>query len=300
MMPRRPRQTVAGVVAGGGAIVAMNVNNMETVQAVVAAAEECASPVMLQISPGAIEYAGYETITSLARSAAERASVPVLIHLDHCRDPEVVRAAIADGFSSVMFDGSVLPFDENVETTAELVRLAHSRHTIVEAELGMIGGSESSTIDDARRATTLPADAARFVDSTDVDFLAPALGSLHRMPDDSVTLDVSVIASLAAAARRPLALHGGSGVVRGQLRALITAGVGKVNISSRVGRAFATGIQAVWDADSTMLDLRRYLGAGRDEVRRLAVDYLTTCSAEQGMLAGRATQSWSSQITEAE
>ena len=114
MIPEQPRQLISDVRAAAGALMAFNVNNMETAQGIVTAAEEARCAVMLQISPGAIAYAGYDAITAIARAEATRASVPVLVHLDHCRDPELVRTAIADGFSSVMFDGSRRPYAQNV------------------------------------------------------------------------------------------------------------------------------------------------------------------------------------------
>ena len=133
------RAALAAAVAGRYALPAFNVNNMETIQGIVAAAEAASSPVMLQISPGAIAYAGYETIRDLAFAAAVRSAVPVLVHLDHCRDPEVVRRALRDGFTSVMFDGSPLSLDENTSITQRLVAEAHSAGAIVEGEIGLIG-----------------------------------------------------------------------------------------------------------------------------------------------------------------
>jgi len=261
------------------ALPALNVANTETVQGVLRAAEACGSPVILQISPGAIAYAGYETIRRLAFDEARRSAIPAVVHLDHCRDPDMVQRAIADGFGSVMFDGSRLTYEQNVELTRGLVDHAHALGVAVEAELGYIGGSEDTTIEQARAAVTTPQQAAAFVTATGVDVLAPAIGSIHRMPEGSVELDVESIRRVASACRRPLALHGGSGVKRGQLAALIDAGVAKVNVSSQVGRALALGIRQTWTEDPAQLDLRRYLAAGRDEVQRLAADYMRLCGS---------------------
>lgn len=255
------------------AFAAFNVSNLETTQAVLAAAEEARAPVILQLSPGAIAYAGYGTLMRLVFHAAEQAAVPVLVHLDHCRERDLVIRAIDDGFGSVMFDGSRLPFEDNVRTTLEIVGRARRAGVAVEAELGVIGGIEDTTPERANDERTTPEEARRFVEATDVDLLAPALGSVHRMPDDAVSLDIAHLARVAAAAGRPLALHGGSGVARQDLGAAIEAGVGKVNISSRVSRALAAGIRATWEESPGELDLRRYLGAGREAVRRLAIEY---------------------------
>ena len=290
---------LAAAQTDGYALPAFNVNNLETVQGIVAAAEAAASPVILQISPGAIVYAGYETIRDLAFDAATAASVPVIVHLDHCRDPFVVRRALADGFSSVMFDGSTLGYDENAAMTRALADEAHAAGAILEGELGAIGGAEDSTLAGAREDVATPAEVAAFASATGVDILAPALGTLHRMPDESVEIDLELLASLAQAAGRPLALHGASGVVQAQLPAAIAAGVRKVNISSRVGRALADGIRAELDA-SGPVDLRRYLGAGRTAVQALGVEYMELCGSARRALPTHATRELSRGLQEAE
>jgi fructose-bisphosphate aldolase class II len=279
MKANDPRRTIAEAREARWALAAFNVNNMETAQAVVGAAEDAGTPVMLQISPGAIDFAGYDAITAIAFGEAERASVPVLVHLDHCREPELVRRAIDDGFSSVMYDGSALSFDENVAATIALVEVAHAHGIAVEAELGSIGGSESTTMAEALDQLTDPDEAAAFVRATGIDILAPAIGTLHRMPNETVDLDQDRIARMASAAGCALALHGGSGVRRDQLRSAIAAGVTKLNISSQVGRAFAAGIRRTWEENPDQLDLRRYLGAGRASVQALAAGYIDLCGA---------------------
>ena len=255
---------------------AFNVSNLETTQAIVSAAEGARAPVILQLSPGALAYAGYRPLTRLVMSAAEEARVDVTVHLDHCRDLDVVERALGDGFGSVMFDGSALSDEENAATTARVVGLARAASAAgsgewpaVEGELGRIGGSEDTTLDEARAersSPTLPlvrrGDGDRHPCARDRD--------VHRMPDDSVELDLEHLAAVAAAAGTPLALHGGSGVARDQLAGAIRAGVAKVNISSRVGGALAAGIQAHWASNPADRDLRRYLGRGRDAVAALA------------------------------
>ena len=194
--------------------------------------------------------------------------------------------AIDDGFGSVMYDGSALPLEENVATTRRLVERARARDDglAVEAELGRIGGREDTDPADAWASRTTPREAVEFVDATGIDVLAPNLGNLHRMPDDSMRLEVGQIRAIAEATGRPLALHGGSGVELEQLRAAIEAGVGKVNISSRVTRALAAGIRETWAEDPEQLDLRRYLGRGREAVQALAAAYIDRCG-----VAGRAS-----------
>ena len=293
-----PRRMIAAAREGRWALAAFNVNNMETAQAIVGAAEDAGTPVMLQISPGAIDFAGYDAITGIAFGEAERASVPVFVHLDHCRDPKLVRRAVDDGFSSVMYDGSALPFDENVAATVAVVKVAHARGIAVEAELGSIGGSESTNIAEALDHLTDPEEAATFVRLTGIDMLAPAIGTLHRMPNESVALDQDRIALMASTTGCALALHGGSGVRKEELRSAIAAGVTKLNISSRIGRAFAEGIRRTWEEDPEQVDLRRYLGAGRTSVQALAADYIGLCGAPSTGDHGR--RAWSADTEEPE
>ncbi len=281
-MTRLPgRALVRAAHRDGFAIPAFNVSNLETAQGVLAAAEAAAAPVILQISPGAIAYAGYRALTRLVFDLADHARVDVVVHLDHCREPEVIERAIADGYGSVMYDGSPLPFDENVAQTVRLVDIARATDDgiAVEAELGRIGGREDTDPDEAWATRTTPDEAVAFVTATDVDVLAPNLGNLHRMPDDSTRLDLEQIRAIAEATDRPLALHGGSGIDRAQLREAIDAGVRKINVSSRVTRALAAGVRETWARDPEQLDLRRYLGAGRERVQAMAEGYFELTGA---------------------
>jgi ketose-bisphosphate aldolase len=281
------RALFAAARDGGYALAAFNVNNLETAQAVIAAAEASAAPVVLQVSPGAIAYAGYKPLSRLAMDLADGAAVPVIVHLDHCRDAAVVERAIEDGYDSVMFDGSPLEFDENVRVTARLVEVARRRAGVaVEGELGVIGGSEDTDPDAAARRIVEPAKAAAYAVATGIDIIAPALGNLHRMPDDSMRLDVGLVRDVAAATGLPIALHGASGIARDQLPELVAAGITKVNISSRMSRALAAGIRESWANDGEAVDLRRFLGAGRDRIRDMAIEYLSLTGS-----AGRAATS---------
>jgi ketose-bisphosphate aldolase len=275
---------------GGYAIPAFNVSNMETAQAVVWAAEDRDAPVFLQISPGAIAYAGYATLTHLVLDLAGAARIPVVVHLDHARDLDVILGAVDDGYGSVMFDGSRLAPADNIARTAQVVAYADSKGVCVEGEIGRIGAREEMTLEDARVERTTPEAAADFVQQTGVDIVAPALGTLHGMPDDSVPLDIDHLRAVTAACGVPVALHGGSGLDPATLQAAIAGGIAKVNISSRVTRALARGIRDAWAADPDELDLRRFLASGRDAVREVAAIYcdLVGAAGRGGTAAGRA------------
>ena len=275
MREQPARALFAAARDGGYALAAFNVNNLETAQAVIEAAEASAAPVVLQVSPGAIAYAGYKPLSRLAMDLADGAAVPVIVHLDHCRDAAVVERAIEDGYDSVMFDGSPLEFDENVRLTAA-ARGGRATTSRRRRRGGARGDRRQRGHGSRRRGTPRrgAAKAAAFAVATGIDIIAPALGNLHRMPDDSTRLDVALVRDIAAATGLPIALHGASGIAREQLPELVAAGIAKVNISSRMSRALAAGIRESWATDGEAVDLRRFLGAGRDRVRDMAAEYI--------------------------
>ena len=163
---------------GGYAVGAFNANNMEIVQAIIESAAEERSPVILQASQGAIRYAGLDFIVSLVKTAAGGTDVPVVLHLDHGTDFDQVVRCIHSGFSSVMFDGSQLPYEENVATTVRVVEIARIVGVTVEAELGKIAGTEDDiSVDEQEAFFTDPQEAQRFVKETNVDALAVAIGT---------------------------------------------------------------------------------------------------------------------------
>ncbi|HSH36540.1 ketose-bisphosphate aldolase, partial [Schnuerera sp.] len=195
------------------AVGAFNVNNMEIVQAIIEAAEETNSPVILQASQGGLKYAGVEYIAALGRLAAEKAKVPVALHLDHGTDFDQVMLCIRHGFSSVMIDGSRFDLEGNIAITKKVIEVAHAVGVSVEAELGKIGGTEDDIVVDEREATfTDPNEAKKFVDETDVDYLAIAVGTAHGVYKGEPKLDFDRIKTIKEKLNIPLVLHGSSGV----------------------------------------------------------------------------------------
>ena len=197
----------------GYAVGAFNINNMEIIQAIIEAAEETRSPVILQASQGGIKYAGIEYIAVLAKEAAEKATVPVAVHLDHGTDFDQVMKCIRHGFSSVMVDGSKFPLEENIGVTKKVVEIAHAVDVSVEAELGKIGGTEDHIKVDEKDATmTDPDEAVKFVEETGVDSLAIAVGTAHGVYEGEPELDFDRIKVIKEKLNMPLVLHGSSGV----------------------------------------------------------------------------------------
>jgi ketose-bisphosphate aldolase len=186
----------------------------------------------------------------MVRAASDFYTVPVCFHLDHATDLDSIKAAVDAGFSSVMFDGSVLPFEENAKRTAEVVSFAHSRGITVEAELGHVGnamvGNENDSVnnENPEDTLTLPDEVVRFVDITDVDALAIAIGTAHGVYLKTPTLRIDRLDEITAVCDRPLVLHGGSGTPDDQMKMAILHGITKINIFSDVVGALNSGLKA--------------------------------------------------------
>jgi fructose-bisphosphate aldolase, class II len=187
--------------------------------------------------------------------------VPIGLHLDHADEAEV-REAIALGFTSVMFDGGDLPFDENVARTVGLRALAHSRDVCIEAELGEVPRADGAGAP-GEQDLTRPEDAARFVAATRVDSLAIALGSVHAVRDKSLCIALARLQAIRAAVDLPLVLHGASGVTDDHVARGIALGLCKVNVATQLNQAFTAGVRGVL-ADAAVIDPRRYLGPARE------------------------------------
>ncbi|WP_175410503.1 class II fructose-bisphosphate aldolase [Streptomyces sp. TRM64462] len=257
--------------AVGVGVGAFNVVQLEHAEAIVTGAEAAGAPVVLQISENTARYHGTLGPVAAATLAVARAArVPVAVHLDHATCPELVQEALDLGFTSVMFDGSALPYEENVAATAAVGARCHAAGVWVEAELGEIGGKDGVHAPGAR---TDPDEAAAFVAATGVDALAVAVGTSHAMATRDARLDFALIGALRTAVPVPLVLHGSSGVPDPDLTRAVAHGITKVNIATQLNRVFTGAARAVLDSDPALSDPRRYLGAGRTamahEVTRL-------------------------------
>lgn len=269
-MPLVPvKDLLDGAKKQGYAVGAFNCNNMEIVQAIVQAAEKERSPVIIQASQGAIKYAGLEYISALGHLAAENAQVPVALHLDHGTSFEQIVQCIRHGFSSVMIDGSKLPFEENVELTLEVLKVARPVGVSVEAELGKIGGTEDDIfVSDRDAQLTNPQEAKDFVDRTGVDALAVAIGTAHGVYQGEPHLDFSRLEKIAQLTGIPIVLHGSSGVPEKDIARAIQLGVRKVNIDTDVRTAFMAGVTEVLAASPEEIDPRKVLGPARDKMEQ--------------------------------
>lgn len=216
-----------------------------TTNAILHAAETLNVPVIVQAGSSAFSGTGRDTLIGLVKAAAASAHVPVGVHLDHCRDLDEVRYCLDAGYTSVMFDGSHLPFAENVALTREAVTLAHSYGAWCEGELGAIAGDEDVSVNAVSGAFTDPADAKRFIEETGVDCLAVAVGNVHGLSDTPATLNLGQLHAIHDACQHPLVLHGASGFDDDTLRQAISLGVVKVNVNTETRRGIFDGLSDV-------------------------------------------------------
>ncbi len=221
------------------AIGAFNVHNLEFVAGVMRAAEEMSSPVIIGIATISIDYAGLEPLAAITRDFAERSHIPTVIHLDHGDDIELVRRSIKSGFSSVMYDGSKYPIDENIKRTREVVKIAHAEDISVEGEIGVVGGFEGLDRGDVSHEQlqalyTRPEEARRFVEETGVDALAVSVGTVHGMPIQNADIDFQRLKEIHEAVDVPLVFHGCTGLKNEDYHKAIALGVKKFNVGTRL------------------------------------------------------------------
>ncbi|MEH0420972.1 class II fructose-bisphosphate aldolase [Streptomyces sp. B21-083] len=265
-------ELITRAAAARTAVAAFNIITLEHVEAVIAGAEEAGSPVVLQVSENAVKFR-YGRLLPLARaavSAAERAAVPVALHLDHVQSDGLLRQASEAGFSSVMYDAARLPYAENLAATRAAADWAHAQGMWIEAELGQLGGKDGRAPLDAHEpgARTDPAEAQAFVAESGVDALAVAVGSSHAMTTRTAALDLDLLKRLSTVLDVPLVLHGSSGVPDGQLVAAVALGIAKVNIGTALNIAMTGAIREFLAAHPEAVDSRTYLSVGREAMAR--------------------------------
>ncbi|MEV4443684.1 class II fructose-bisphosphate aldolase [Streptomyces sp. NPDC049577] len=273
-----PLTRTADLMATGEAVFAFNVITLEHAEAVATGAEAAGAPAILQISENAVRFHGGNLAPlAAATTAVARASrAPLALHLDHVESVELLHAAAAHDFGSVMFDASKLPHAENVKATAEAARWAHERGLWLEAELGRIGGKAGDAHTPGVR--TDPAEAAAYVADTNVDALAVAVGSSHAMTERTATLDHALISALRDAVPVPLVLHGSSGVPDEELRRAIGAGMRKINVGTALNTACTAEIRAFLNRDRRVVDPRKYLTPARTAMADTVARFLRAIS----------------------
>jgi len=219
---------------GRYAVGSFNVYNYETIRGVVEAARELGYGTIVAFGEAYLPNMEMDEVAALVRSMAGRVEVPLVLHLDHCKSFDNVVKALRAGFTSVMFDGSSLPFEENIRKTAQVVAMAHAVGVSVEAELGALAGGEFSNEEAGEEIYTNPAQAAEFVAKTGIDALAVSIGTVHGMYKGTPRIDVGVLKKIAACVEIPLVLHGGSGTPEEVVRECIRNGIAKINVNTEI------------------------------------------------------------------
>jgi fructose-bisphosphate aldolase class II len=242
----------------GYAVGAFNTNNLEITQAIVRAAEVKKAPILVQISAGALKYAGAEFLPMIVAKAATLASVPVAIHLDHGPDFKTVMLCLRQGFTSIMRDASKLPYDENVAEVRKVVAACHAIGIPVEAEIGKIGGAEEHVVVSEREASMSdPDECAQFVADGGFDFLAVAIGNAHGFYKGEPKLDFARLETIRSKVDIPLVLHGASGIPDHQITMAVERGVCKINIDTEIRNAFIRTMQKYTTENPNQIDPRK-------------------------------------------
>ncbi len=264
-MPFKPMTELLALADGKNcAIVGCNVHNMEFAQGVVRAAEEIRSPVILMIAEPTIAYAGLDMISDICIHLARHASVPVSILLDHGKTEATIEACVRLGLS-VMFDGSHLPFQENIAQTRRYARLAHGAGVSIEGELGALPGSEFGE-EEREQLFTDAAQAALFVRETGVDALAVSIGNMHGIYKKKPNLDIARLEGIRALVDTPLVLHGGSDLPDDQVREAVSRGIRKVNFGTDLRYAFFLTLKECIASDASEFKPFPILGAARSKI----------------------------------
>ena len=269
------REILDSVTKENKAVAALNFYNAETLRAHINAANECNSPLILQTTESTINYLGIDLIVSMAQATAREIAQPVALHLDHGGSFELAKRCIESGYSSVMIDGSKLPFAENIDLTRKVVDFAKNHRVSVEGELGHV--TQNSDNDDITQFFTRPEDAKKFVEETGVDALAVAIGTAHGFYKGEVNLDFTRLSEIKNAVNETaLVLHGGSGVPANLMQKAIQCGIRKINFGTELKNAFTLAVKKSL-LDSDEIDLRKTFAPAIKAVQAVSAEKIRIC-----------------------
>lgn len=265
--------------AGGYAIGAFNVENMEMVKAVIAAAEELRAPVMLQTTPSTIKYASLEMYAAMVKAEAAKASVPVCLHLDHGSSYELAMQALQAGYSSVMIDGSKLDLEGNIAVSGRVADVGAAMGIPVEAELGKVGGKEDELEAEADTNTD-PQEAKEFVERTGITSLAVAIGTAHGFYVGTPVLDKERLSEIRAVVDIPLVLHGASGLTDEDVMDCVKRGICKVNFATELRAAYTKAVRTLLNDDAAVFDPKALGKVGMAAVKELVKGRMKVCGCD--------------------
>lgn len=261
------KQMLLDAQKGNYAVGAFNVENMEMVMAVMEAAEELKSPVIMQTTPSTVKYAGLDFFLANVKAAAERASVPVAMHLDHGNSFELAMQAYRTGYTSIMIDGSHESFEGNIAVSKAVADACGASGIPVEAELGKVGGKEDDLDGGDDNPYTDPDQAAEFVKRTGVTSLAVAIGTAHGVYKGEPKLDLDRLSEIRKVVDIPLVLHGTSGVPDQTVTECVNRGICKVNYATDLRIAFTKGVKKIFAENPDVIDPKKYNAAGKECVK---------------------------------
>lgn len=270
---------LADAQKGAYAVGAFNVENMEMVKAVIAAAEELHAPVMLQTTPSTIKYGTLETYYAIVAAEAKKASVPVCLHLDHGSSFELAVQALKAGYTSVMIDGSHEEFEGNIAVSKRVADVAKACGIPVEAELGKVGGKEDDLEADADTNTD-PMEAKEFVERTGVTSLAVAIGTAHGFYKGTPVLDKERVSEIRKVVSIPLVLHGASGLSDDEVRECVSRGICKVNFATELRAAYTDAGKKLIEEKPDTFDPKKLGVVGMEAVKNLVMERMKVCGCD--------------------
>lgn len=257
------------------AVGAFNIVDAVTSEAVVLAAEQTRSPVIIQTSAKTVKLYGAVPLATTVKYYANRVKVPVALHLDHCKDIALINECIEAGWSSVMIDASSLPFEENVKLTKQVVELAHPRNITVEGELGAIVGVEDDIfVSDNESHLANPEQSIEFVKATGVDVFAPAIGTAHGVYKGEPKIAFDLLGKIASSVPAVIAIHGGTGLSNEVFARCISLGGAKVNISTQIKHVFRDTLAKVFAEKPDEYEPVRIMTAVRDEAQKTVANFI--------------------------
>lgn len=273
------KQMLLDAQKGNYAVGAFNVENMEMVMAVMEAAEELKSPVIMQTTPSTVKYAGLDFFLANVKAAAERASVPVAMHLDHGSSFELTMQAYRTGYTSIMIDGSHGSFEENIAVSKAVADACTPSGIPVEAELGKVGGKEDDLDGGDDNPYTDPDQAVEFVKRTGITSLAVAIGTAHGVYKGEPKLDLDRLSEIREVVDIPLVLHGTSGVPDETVTECVNRGICKVNYATDLRIAFTKGVSEVFSENPDVIDPKKYNACGKERVKEYVMSKMKVCKS---------------------
>lgn len=270
---------------GKGAIGSFNVHCLEMLPAMIEGASEAGVPIIIQTSLGTAEYIGFDLLVSSMKTLSKRYDIDVCLHMDHCSDIDAIKRAIDVGYSSVMYDGSSLPLEENIKNTKEVVEYAHPRNVSVEGEVGIIGGAEDDlVVDENKVAYTKPEEALKFVQETNVDALAVAIGTTHGQFTSKANINFELLEEISSIiGDAGLVLHGGTGVSDEDLNKCAVKGMKKVNVGSELNKGYIVEVNKTFPPAlaAPLTSLRGLLSPANDLIKEIVKEKSTLIQIKQ-------------------